>query len=70
MMALQALMPMMLGGLWSGAIAEHFSKAFMTSSVMSVEAANSSPIWHVMYMYKDGDALAKEVVDHVFGQLK
>ena len=24
----------------------------------------------LQYMYKDGDALAKEVVDHVFGQLK
>lgn len=31
---------------------------------------DNGQIWHVMYMYKDGDELAKEVVDHVFGQLK
>lgn len=31
---------------------------------------DNGQIWHVMYIYRDGDALAKEVVDHVFGQLK
>lgn len=31
---------------------------------------DNGQVWHVMYMYKDGDELAKEVVDHVFGQLK
>lgn len=38
--------------------------------VRSLFFEDNGQIWHVMYMYKDGDALAKEVVDHVFGQLK
>ena len=39
-------------------------------TVRSLFFEDNGQIWHVMYMYKDGDALAKEVVDHVFGQLK
>ncbi len=38
--------------------------------VRSLFFEDNGQIWHVMYMYKDGDALAKEVVDHVFGQLQ
>ena len=38
--------------------------------VRSLFFEDNGQIWHVMFMYKDGDALAKEVVDHVFGQLK
>ena len=39
-------------------------------TVRSFFFEDNGQIWHVMYMYKDGDELAKEVVDHVFGQLK
>ena len=39
-------------------------------TVRSLFFEDNGQIWHVMYMYKDGDELAKEVVDHVFGQLK
>ena len=39
-------------------------------TVRSLFFEDNGQIWHVMYIYRDGDALAKEVVDHVFGQLK
>ncbi len=45
MTALQALMPVMLAGLCSGAKGMHSSIAFMTSSLMSTEEANFSPPW-------------------------
>ena len=31
---------------------------------------DNDQVWEVMYMYRNGDAMGKEVIDHVFGQLK
>ena len=45
MTAVQALMPVMLAGLCSGAKGVQSSRAFMTSSVMRTEQANFSPPW-------------------------
>ena len=39
----QALMPVMLAGLWRGARGMHSSMAAITSSVMRTEEANFSP---------------------------
>ncbi len=43
MTAVQALMPVMLAGLWRGARGMHSSRAFMTSSVMRTDLAKASP---------------------------
>lgn len=39
-------------------------------TVRSLFFEDSGQVWHVLYMYKDGDAMAQEVVDHVFGHIK
>ncbi|MCH4178792.1 MAG: hypothetical protein LKF47_02855 [Megasphaera sp.] len=31
---------------------------------------DTDQVWYVMYMYRNGDAMGKEVTDHVFGQVQ
>lgn len=38
--------------------------------VQSLFFEDNGQIWHVMYMYRQGDDMGKEVTDHIFGQLK
>lgn len=38
--------------------------------VQSLFFEDNGQIWHVMYMYPEGDALGKEVTDYVFGKFK
>lgn len=38
--------------------------------VRSLFFEDNDQVWHVMYMYKSGDAMGKEVTDHIFGKIK
>jgi hypothetical protein len=38
--------------------------------VRSIFFEDNDQVWHVMYMYKSGDALGKEVTDYIFGKIK
>ena len=38
--------------------------------VRSLFFEDNGQIWHVMYMYRDGDAMGKEVTDYIFGKIK
>ena len=38
--------------------------------VKSLFFEDNGQVWHVMYMYRKGDAMGEEVTNHIFGQLK
>lgn len=39
-------------------------------TVRSLFFEDSDQVWHIMFMYRQGDAMAKDVTDHVFGHVK
>ncbi|WP_301859097.1 hypothetical protein [uncultured Megasphaera sp.] len=38
--------------------------------VRSIFFEDKGQIWHVMYMYRQGDAMGQEVTDYIFGQIQ
>lgn len=38
--------------------------------VRSLFFEDKGQVWHVMYMYKSGDAMGKDVTDYIFGKIK